>query len=424
MASAQENQATSLQDLALSLLQYTPNVAFYEDRAIVLEVSASLSLFHGPRHLWRRILASTINMKLAAQAGMAPTATGAWLLARQTHTRQRRALKHKTLACRLHSLPLSLLTAAHPYLDWLHGIGCLTLAQLRHLPRAGLQQRSSPLLVQALDAAYGDTQQHFAWFTAPERFLQRHELTERLEHIGPILAVCKRLLEQLCGWLQARQLAACTLSLRLHHEKGRHAQPPATINLRLSESAWLAADFLTVLGEQLQNLTLNDGVIAIDLAVSQPLSKPAASTSLFPEPAHWLRQEHRLLDLLQARLGSDRVLQAQPVADYRPEQANQWKAATAMQQATAPPSLSTTSRPFWLLPVALMLEIRQNKLYYQGNPLQLIQGPERLESGWWHDTGPEKRDYFIAQSQSGARYWVYRQRESMDSAWLLQGFFA
>lgn len=414
----------SLQEVALGLLQYTPNVAFFEDHAIVLEVSASLSLFHGPRQLWLRLLATLENMQLSAQAGMAPTAAGAWLLARQAHTRQRRVLKHTTLAHRLDPFPVSLLTAALPYLDWLHGIGCLTLAQLRQLPRAGLQQRSSPLLVQTLDAAYGDTKQYFAWFAAPEHFLQRYELTERLEHTGPILAVCKRLIEQLCGWLHARQLAACSLTLLLHHEKGRYAQPPTAIALRLSEGSWLADDFLAVLGEQLQNLVLNAGVMRIDLAVTQTLSRPVASASLFPEPAHWLRQEHRLLDLLQARLGTDRILQAQPLADYRPEQANRWKTATATQQALVPPGFTATSRPFWLLPEALLLATRQNKLFYKGSPLQLIQGPERLESGWWNDTGHDKRDYFIAQAQNGARYWVYRQRESLDSAWFLHGFFA
>lgn len=420
----QGKQAASLQEVALGLLQYTPNIAFFEEDAIVLEVSASLSLFHGPRKLWQRIQSTLENMQLTAQAGMAPTATGAWLLARQAHTRQRRVLKHNTLARRLNPLPVSLLTAARPYLHWLHGIGCLSLAQLRHLPRAGLQQRSSPLLIQALDAAYGDTEQHFVWFAAPEHFLQRYELTHRLEHTGPILAVCKRLIEQLCGWLQARQLAACTLTLLLHHEKGRHAQPPTSVSLRLSEGAWLADDFLAVLGEQLQNQLLTAGVIAIELAVTQTMSRPASSTSLFPEPAHWLRQEHRLLDLLQARLGPDRILQAQPLADYRPEQANQWGAATATRQAPAPPCFNATSRPFWLLPQALLLETRQDKLLYKGSPLQLIQGPERLETGWWNDTGHEKRDYFIAQDKNGARYWVYRQRESLDSGWFLHGLFA
>src|SRR5690606_40289405 len=59
------------------------------------------------------------------------------------------------LATALDTLPVHALPAARPYVSWLEGIACNTLAQLRKLPRQGLQQRSSPLLVDALDKAYG-----------------------------------------------------------------------------------------------------------------------------------------------------------------------------------------------------------------------------------------------------------------------------
>ncbi len=414
----------SLQEVALGLLQYTPNLAFLEGCAIAMEVSASLDLFHGPRSLWRRVHATLENMRVCARAGMAPTATGALLLARQTHIRRRRVVSPQALARLLDPLPPRLLSEAGPYLEWLDGIGCQTLAQLRHLPRTGLQQRSSPLLMQALDAAYGDAGQYLAWFAAPEIFSQRYELMERLEHTGPVLAVGKRLIEQLCGWLHARQLAVCVLTLLLHHEKGRHAQAPTPIILRLSENSWLAKDFLGVLSEQLQNKALNSGVIAIELSISQTAPRPVASASLFPEPAQWLRQEHRLLDLLSARLGGDRILHAQPLADYRPEQANRWEPAIHAAEARLPPCLATHSRPFWLLPQAIPLETKNNRLIYQGSALHLVQGPERLESGWWDDAGHEKRDYFIAQDRNAARYWIYRQRESRDLRWFLHGLFA
>lgn len=423
-AAARQKRQASLQEMALGLLQYTPNLAFLEDRAIVLDVSASLSLFHGPRKLWQRIQATLENMQIYAWAGMAPTAMGAWLLACQTATRQRRILSLATLARRLAPLPVRLLSAAQPYLEWLDGIGCQTLAQLRLLPRVGLQQRSSPLLIQALDAAYGDTEQYFTWFNAPEHFSQRYELTQRLEHTGPILAVSKRLIEQLCGWLHARQLAVSQLTLLLHHEQGRHARPPTTVMLRLSENAWLAEDFLGVLGEQLQAQPLDAGVIAIELSISQTAPRPIASASLFPEPAHWLRQEQRVLDLLRARLGAKGIWHARPLADYRPEQANRWEPDALTPEGQAPPRLAAHSRPFWLLPAPVPLETKNERPIYQGKPLHLTQGPERLESGWWDDTGHQKRDYFIAQDQNAVRYWVYRVRESQEPGWFLHGLFA
>ncbi|HWK70210.1 MAG TPA: DNA polymerase Y family protein [Burkholderiaceae bacterium] len=413
-----------LQEIALCLLQYTPNVAFFEESALLLEAGASLSLFHGARRLHARIRASLDNMGVRARIGMAPTALGAWMLACRSRPSPRRVISHKALARRLDCLPCHALPAARPFGDWLDGIACRNLAQLRALPRKGLQQRSSPLLLQELDQAYGDGRQSFPWFQAPERFNQRYELTEHLEHCNAILAVAGRLIEQLCGWLHARQRAARVLDLRLHHEKGRHARAPTCIVLRLSEDAWLPENFMAVLDEQLQSLSLEAPVISLELSVTQALSRPAASLSLFPEPEQWLRQEHRMLDLLQARLGRDRVLHACPSADYRPEQANRWQAATARDGAAQmPPALSGQARPFWLLPRAERLDIRNDRPVYKRSGLRLILGPERLETGWWDATGHEQRDYFIAQDELGARYWVYQQREGDGPGWFLHGFF-
>jgi len=60
-----------------------------------------------------------------------------------------------------------------------------------------------------------------------------------------------------------------------------------------------------------------------------------------------------------------------------------------------------------------------------GQPLQLLSGPERIESGWW-DAALAERDYFIAQLPGGALVWVYRARLPVPGAtqgWFLQGRF-
>ncbi|MGB6104428.1 MAG: DNA polymerase Y family protein, partial [Pusillimonas sp.] len=292
-----------MHDLALCLLQYTPNVALYQEHSILLDVGASLSLFNGPRALLERLRRTLEHMQVNARTGMAPTALGAWILASQADSPLRRCLSLETLRRRLQPLPIQALPAARTHAQWLDSVGCHTLAQLRSLPRAGLQQRSSPLLLQELDAAYGNTAHYFTWFQAPDAFSRRLDLIERLEYSHAIMAVAGRLIEQLCGWLQARQKAAHCLQFRLHHEKGRHARPPTPLALRLSSGAWLPGDFYPVLKEQLQALVLCAPVIALELRVTDAMARPAASAGLFPEPTQWLRQEHRLLDLLRARLG-------------------------------------------------------------------------------------------------------------------------
>ena len=54
--------------------------------------------------------------------------------------------------------------------------------------------------------------------------------------------------------------------------------------------------------------------------------------------------------------------------------------------------------------------------------LQLLAGPERIESGWWdgHDIG---RDYHLALGPQGRLLWVYRQLRD-ETAWFVHGIFA
>jgi protein ImuB len=57
-----------------------------------------------------------------------------------------------------------------------------------------------------------------------------------------------------------------------------------------------------------------------------------------------------------------------------------------------------------------------------GRPLQILSGPERIESGWW-DADLAARDYFIARADDGALVWLYRTRLAAPGGWFLQGRF-
>jgi protein ImuB len=68
------------------------------------------------------------------------------------------------------------------------------------------------------------------------------------------------------------------------------------------------------------------------------------------------------------------------------------------------------------------LTVRDDRPIYYG-PLQLLRGPERIESGWW-DHLRIARDYFVAQDQQAVRYWIYRERDTEQARWFLHGLFA
>ncbi len=137
-------EAAALDGIALTLLQYTPEVALADAVSLLLDVTASLSAFGGRLALCRRVRSSVLALGFTARISMAPTAQGAWLLACRSGgrplARGRRSLRMESMARRLDALPFALLPAAARYQEWLDGIGCRTLGDLRKLPRAGLQR--------------------------------------------------------------------------------------------------------------------------------------------------------------------------------------------------------------------------------------------------------------------------------------------
>lgn len=76
------------------------------------------------------------------------------------------------------------------------------------------------------------------------------------------------------------------------------------------------------------------------------------------------------------------------------------------------------------MPEPVPLAERQSRPLLDGQVLQLLCGPERIEAGWW-DEGLAERDYFIAGTAEGALVWVYRARLPLSGGegWFLQGRF-
>ncbi|SFV16349.1 protein ImuB [Pseudoduganella namucuonensis] len=415
-------EAEALHAVAMALLRYTPLVAQAEEDTLLIDVGASLRLFGGARALCRLARASMRALGFTAVLGCAPTARGAWLLARGGGGR---SLTIDGMTRRLRRLPAGLLPPARPFLGWLDGIGCFTLAELRRLPRPGLQRRCGRALLDMLDAAHGEAPEMFDWITAPPGFKAKLELFDRVEHADALLFGAQRLLQQMTGWLCARQFAVERVSLLLEHERGRVARAPTQIEIVLAEATWRDEHLLRLLKERLGKIELAAPVIGLSLEALRVRPMTPPSDSLFPEPGGSKEDRERLFELLVARLGADNVLQAAPQADYRPDLANAWvpvheKVRPAEQRARMPPR--SLPRPVWLLPKPVALLMRDHRPFYT-SPLRMVSNAERIEAGWWSEA--QTRDYFIAEGADHAHYWVFRERLGAEDAprWYLHGLF-
>ncbi|HEY1148560.1 MAG TPA: DNA polymerase Y family protein [Pseudoduganella sp.] len=415
-------EAEALHAVAMAMLQFTPQVAEGEEASLLLDIGASLRLFGGIRKLCRRVLDSLHALGFSAHLGVAPTARGAWLLA---HSGGGRSLKIGSLQRRLERLPAGLLPPVRPFLPWLQGIGCHTVGDLCRLPRPGLKRRCGAAVLEMLDTARGQMPEMFEWIEAPPTFSAKLELFGRIENADLLLAGACRLLQQLTGWLCARQFAVEGVRLLLEHERGRQACPPTPIEVTLAEPTWRDEHLVRLLKERLGKVELVAPVIGLRLEALKVEPMAPLSDSLFPEPGGSKEDQQRLFELLVARLGADNVLQPCPRADYRPEYANQWvpvqqKLRAADVKGQMPPH--PLPRPVWIFPKPVALLMRDHRPFYN-SPLRMVTPGERIEGGWWNDT--QTRDYFIAEGDDHAHYWVYRERlgAEEDQRWYLHGLF-
>jgi protein ImuB len=232
-------------------------------------------------------------------------------------------------------------------------------------------------------------------------------------------------------------------TLEMRHER-RHraddATPAATrLAVALAEPSNDAAHLQLLLRERLARVALPAPTLELRLHCRDVARQGAPSGELFPTRASEHEGLLRLLERLQARLGPSQVRRLQRVADHRPERATACGdalAAAAGRPVSAPnPPLAAAlmtgpqlTRPVWLLPEPQPLAEQRLQPALDGRPLQLLAGPERIESGWWDD-GFVARDYFVALAHDGSLVWVYRTRlpagagAAAGEGWFLHGRF-
>ena len=332
-------EAALVQRLTLALARYTPHLV-PQAEGVLLEVAGSLRLFGGARALWRAVRATAHDSGVVqARIAAAPTATAAGLLARVAPVRPPGGDRGAGLAQRtqraLDALPLAPALAAlqmPPRLaELLHGIGCRTLADVRALPRSGLQRRGGMALQHALDRAYGDAPDPQPWFEPPQHFELGLELLQRADNAQTLVFAAERLVPPLAGWLAQQWRAAVRVSLHLHHERSprRAPQPDTVVRIELGQPSRDAAQILLLLRERLLRTALPAPAYAITLRLDEAVSHAGREAGLWRDTAQAGDDHRALLDRLAARLGADRVQRPVLRADHRPEHAMAFEPATS-----------------------------------------------------------------------------------------------
>ena len=412
---------------------------------VLLEVGASLRYFGGLDALLGRLRSALAPLGHRISLASAPTAAGSLLLARQLATLAARGGgSARALHCAdradlheaLQALPVGLLDAAREHRQALQGMGLRTIGELRRLPRAGLARRFGAGLLDEIDRAHGERPDACAWVALPPVFESRLELFARADSAGQLLHGAGVLLARLIAWCGAQHARVRRFTLCMQHEPRRaHGDDAAasTLEIALAEPSADAAHLLALLHERLARLQLAAPTLELRLACADIARVAPPNGELFATPGSEREGLTRLIERLQARLGRERVQRLVLLHDHRPEQACAARPARAAQADAAPPRSRradgaplAAARPVWLLREPQPLPERGERPFIDGAALQLLSGPERIESGWW-DGALAERDYFIAQQGDGSLVWVFRGRLPRDEAaaegWYLHGRF-
>lgn len=392
----------ALQHLAAWAEQFGSELFFEPERQLLwLEIGQSLRYFGGLDTLLPRLQTGLRSLGYGARLGVAPTAeAAAWVaLEQDLPILQRSELRPRLKHYALHALPFAEAQTG------LAESGIRTLGDLLRLPSESLARRFGPVLPDYLQRLLGERADARPRYRAPKTYRRHMEFLGSIESTEGLLFPIRRALTVFQGYLRARDSGVQHFAFEFEHEH----HPPTPMELRLTAASRDAAHFLVLVRERLERLSLPAAATGLTLRADRFIRPDLHQGDLFDQRLQQDGEWLALLEKLQARLGPEAIRFLGLRAEHLPERA--WHAGMRPASSGKPNvSPGLPERPFWLL--AHPQPLRQAP--------RLRARPERIEGGWW-DGGDAQRDYYLAETDSGSRLWVYRDAAG---GWFMHGLWA
>ncbi len=427
-----EGDAADLDRLARHAARHwTPLVMVVPGEGLWLDIGASAHLFGGEERFGRRVLRLCRKLGLQARIAIAGTASAASALARCAAEPLTICPPEEEEAA-LASLPLFALRLQPAIVDAARRLGIETVGALAAMPRAPLVRRFGAQIVTRLDEALGRAADPFDPVRLVEpvcvtlRFVEPIATAEAIEQVlGDLVAAFVTVLEQ-------RGMAARRIALIASRVDGDEQR----LEIGTAAPTRDVAHLLRLLLMQVEKIDPGFGIEAMRLlgARIEPLGPMPIVGSLTGDPP--APDLAPLIDRLATRLGEKRIFRIAAVESDVPERASRLVYALDLPD----PWRDDWPRPARLLShpervenvVALLPDGAPRRFTWRGKSYRVARadGPERIHGEWWRrPTEAEAvRDYFQVEDETGARFWLYRRGDGLDSrtgdlSWHLQGLF-
>lgn len=411
------------------LVETVSSTVSFHPQALICEIRSSLKYFGGIDAIHDQL--KTLLTPALQQHELpdhflyaaCPTITGSLLLARSGHN----ALVYRkdNLRSALGQLSTDVLQLDKEQNRRLYNMGVRKIRDIWRLPGDGLRKRFGSEFVNLLNKAVAAAPEPTRNYVAPPAYSAAYDLPYELENLDRLLPIADEMLAQLCDFLTRRDLSVARLLFALLHEK----RPCTEVDMSLRQSSRNHGHLFGLLETHFGKLSIPAPVIALKLTVKQFDAFMTESEQLLMEDrisgkAGGPNRLDQFMEQLQARLGSCSLKSINTVAEHCPEYACReldYQESARLKPGARATAVANHPRPLWLLDEPILLTLRNSRLYHR-KPINLISGPERIETRWWSGT-EVRRDYYVAQETNGSRLWVYRER-SGERNWYLHGFFA
>jgi protein ImuB len=389
-----------LVSIADSLYRLTSDICFFTDTGLLLRIHTMLKLYGGLKPYWLAIKHLLDNLGVTYHYGIASTPLAAKLLALSHWDKvieDPTEIQRYLMQCSLEKSELE-----SKAVQKLNRVGIRRLGELMEIPLVDIAKRFTQPLAEYLGRLSGELPHPVTFYHPATQFERYMELLYEVSNSQVIIYPLRHLLKAMEQYLKLRDQLTIRIDIRLHQRE----HDALDFSVGAQQGEYRVVVWQRLLELQLEGIILQSPVFAITLKATETHMRSSEKLDLFNGQQGELTRL-QLMAILQAKLGEEAVFSSTLTNDHRPEYASQY---TNCFDVKSNIESIHSMRPLFLLsePTCLTQKV------------SIESGPERLQTGWWDDNNVE-RDYFIARTQQGQWYWVFRTPEQQ---WFLHGVFS
>lgn len=305
----------------------------------------------------------------------------------------------KNIAELLAHCPLSKTELDSKTIASLAKVGIKTTNQLLCMPVHELGRRFSNETIRYLSALKGETFPQQRLFRPAKIFKQTEVLPFDIENTQHLLPYIKIQLQALEQYLRTRNLLSSALLFSINFRQS------SELNIKVNAATPLSTltSWLSLVSLKLESILLPEPAVSITLTCNRFEPLEEQTNDFFSHRTSTLAQK-QLIGKLRAKLGDTSTVHP------RAGDSNifEYMSVCHTQQHTTPYQSDVVPAFLFATPKPLVV------------PTRICFGPIRLHTGWWL-TNTLKRDYFIAETEQGARLLICKDNKAK---WWIQGLYS